>query len=136
MLFQCYNPLLMDATVQVALTGAVAGVVAALVNGVIAPRISWGIERRREELRYRKDHIHAWRQLVVDLAEHYKSLPDSAAEAKEHPLKFLNRSTAFLSLRKRLTPTAERELSSDSYEHICDVLADEIARIEKEWRLL
>ena len=123
----------MDTAVQVALTGAVAGVVAALVNGVVAPRINWGIERKRINSQYRKDHLHAWRKLIFDMTERYK--PDSVPQAKEAPLEFLNGSTAFYSLRPMLTSPSLNALNTTSYEQIRSVLINEIARIEKEWGL-
>jgi hypothetical protein len=123
----------MDATVQVALTGAI---VAALVNAIIAPRINWGIERRREDSKYKKECINAWRKLVADLSEYYKIMPDTVPQIKENPIEFLGRSTAFYSLRPLLTPTAMSQLNTVSHEHIRDVLIDEIARIEKEWSRL
>jgi len=54
----------MDAIVQVGITGAVAGVVSALVNGVIAPRINWGIEKKREQLKHKRELIALWRKMA------------------------------------------------------------------------
>jgi hypothetical protein len=110
--------------------------IAGALGSIVAPWVNWGIERRREDLKYKRECINAWRQLVADLAEHYKVLPNIVPKTREHPLEFLNSSTAFYSLRPLLTPTAVEKLNSSFADAIRSVLIDEIGRIEKEWGLL
>lgn len=54
----------MDTKVQIALIAGLLGFSGGVVGSLIAPWVNWGIEKRREKLKYRRDLVQRWREAI------------------------------------------------------------------------
>jgi hypothetical protein len=54
----------MDTTLKIAVVAALAAMGGGLITGVVAPHITWGIEKRRAKLKYRSDIVQKCRQMI------------------------------------------------------------------------
>jgi len=115
----------MDEKIIAALFGLIGGTIGSLV----APWIHWAVERRRTQLANRKEQIADLRRLATQMDLH--ELFDTAEYA---------------ALRPHLSTQALSRIEGQRVVHIVmgrdrqpsreNTLFDEIARIEREWKLV
>jgi hypothetical protein len=104
------------------------------VSGLLTPWVKWQMEKRREQLNYRKESIKSWRT----------SIESEIFEIGVEPSSFLS-SAAYSGLRVHLNEEAIRKVEAVRTVYIGGargdsvqkhVLLDAITRLEKEWGLL
>jgi hypothetical protein len=123
----------MDATVQVALVAGGAALVSAVVTSLLAPHINWGIEKKKALLQQQRETIDKWRQVLEDLNRYYSQYKEDIKIL--YPIDYLMKQKGGYSLKPYLSQHALKELDSNHYPGITEVLTDEISRIEQKWRL-
>ena len=115
---------------------AVAGLLSGAVASLIAPWIHWGIEKRRQQLAYRRELISGWRKMIQRVTRTQTSETMSLAY-------LLERYDEFYSLRPHLSQTVIVEIYSGR-THVAGATIpaglvyalEDIGRIEKEWGLV
>jgi len=115
----------------------IVGIVSAAVgfaSGLLTPWIKWQIDKRREQLAYRRESVKAWRAAIEK--EEYQSADELST--------FLS-SAAYSGLRIHLSAEALKTVEAVQTIYVGgargdfvqkNVLLDEVARLEKEWALL
>jgi len=132
-------------------TTAVASVLAStvlssIVTGIIAPRVDWGIEKKKLTRAYQETHIQKWRQMVHEVAlrlDEIQSGESPPITGVRSPVAYLlDRHPDFPSLKPRLLPSVKAEIyggmtiiAGATIDSRLIPLIDEIARIENEWGL-
>lgn len=115
----------------------IVGIVSAAVgfaSGLLTPWIKWQVEKRREQLAYRREAVKAWRTAIE--LEKYQFADERST---------LLSSAAYSGLRVHLSAEALKTVEAvrtvnvggargDSVQK--HVLLDEVARLEKKWVLL
>jgi hypothetical protein len=103
-------------------------------TGLFSPWAGWGIEKRRQKLGRRRELVTAWRLNLIPLI---KRNPDI-----ETLLPFLLGSPYYASLRPHLKPDILRRLEGKARVAVAgerfpfEIFADEIGRIERQWKLV
>lgn len=112
---------------------AVTGVVAGAIGSLFAPWANWGVEKKRLRLQARRSMVDGWRRLLSD-----RELDQG---------KFAG-SVEYSSLRPHLSPKLVQDIENGRWVIVNNPtresgenpfvprLLDEIARIEKDWKLL
>jgi hypothetical protein len=104
------------------------------VSGLLVPWIKWQVEKRKEQLAYRKDAIKSWRLAI-------ESLEFEVADARSN---FMS-TAAYSSLRAHMSPDAIKKMESPRTVYVAggrgghvrnQLLLDEVTRLEKEWQLV
>jgi hypothetical protein len=138
----------MDDKVLVALIGAGAGLITGGIASLIAPWVTWGIEKRKEKLAYRRGLIAKWQVMLSDTIPPREFTPDmhEAAVSKGRlPRGFGERLTtypAYQSLRPYLSKEtlAKIDACEDNFygpevDEAYRGIQLDVARIQKEWDL-
>lgn len=105
--------------------------IAGALGSIIAPWVNWRIEKRRQQLAYRKELVASWRKMPEDFNS-------SVGYNPSHLLVYLERHKDFYSLRPHLDEVINnyRTVASDSdMPALLSYLVDEIGRIERGWKL-
>lgn len=113
---------------------AIASAVVGFASGLLTPWIKWQVEKRREQLAYRRELVKAWRAAIEQ--EKYQFADERST---------LLSSAAYSGLRVQLSAEALKTVEAvrtvyvggargDSVQK--HVLLDEVARLEKKWALL
>ncbi len=110
----------------IALVGAVIG----FLSGLLAPWIKWEIEKRRELQKYRREMIKQWRTSIETFDFDSGSFGDTAVYSSLRPHM---RGEIIHEFESPLIFIAAGSRGKSVNKHL---LLDEVARIEKEWRLL
>jgi hypothetical protein len=122
----------MDNTVKIALIAAIAAVVSAVVTGLIVPRINWGIEKRKILHAKKQALINDWRALARKIRHEHMA----GGEGSTNILEELENQGAFSTLRPHLSEGTLNALDTRDGKKACQILIDEIARLEKKWGLI
>jgi hypothetical protein len=105
---------------------AILGFIAGALGSLVAPWVHWGIEKRRERLKEKRRHVEAWRSVLSD--GHIT-----------HVFAFRN-SAAYSSLRPHLPPEMAEKIAGLQHAgmigDLCPKILDEVARLEREWKLV
>lgn len=146
----------MDEKVLTAVIGAVAGLISGSIASIVAPWINWGIEKRKQKLAHRRELIAKWRAMVFHIVSVYESDEETDAETF---FDLLAKEQDYLSLKPHISDEAYKKLlkaditpgeiiivqrgalgSGSSRVNpiggFASLLADEVTRIEKEWKLI
>ena len=114
---------------------AILGFLAGIAGSTIAPWVKWGIEKRREKLKHKRELIWSWRKYVNEHFD-WESFRDTSV---------------FSEMRPFLSEAILRELNPPDFQNGRPVLhlrstigrdtlkarlLEEISRIEKRWKLL
>ena len=114
---------------------ALLGFLAGIVGSLVAPWVNWGIEKRRERLRYKRELIRSWREYVNQNFE-WNTFRDTSVFSEMKP---------FLSERilEEIDPpdfdngrpvvNLRSPIGRDSLKA---QLLEEITKIELKWKLL
>ncbi|WP_028136326.1 hypothetical protein [Bradyrhizobium japonicum] len=108
-------------------------------GGILTVYGQWGIEKRRQRLQARRDLVNAWRKDLIPLLTSY---PATRGGGGENKYAFMDHES-YSSLRPHLRPDLRTELEN-TVVHVNvggpafprQAIMDEIARIERKWRLL
>ena len=103
----------------------VVGWVAGAAGSLIAPWIHWGIEKRREKLRYRRT--------VVDNARAFFSGPVLTRKNYSHSLAY---ATICCYLSKEVTDNIQAHNTTGGEQLIRERVLQELADLERKWKLL
>ena len=116
-------------TLWVTIVGGLAGIVTGGISSLIAPWANWGIEKRKQKLAHRRELIAKWREMIKEAVQQEKPL-----------VEFLERHKDYYSLKPHLRQgihAGERTFTvGASVDTPVLLLIDEIARIEREWKLI
>lgn len=114
---------------------ALLGFLAGVVGSLVAPWVKWGIEKRREKLKYKRELIRSWREYVNNHFE-WNTFRDTPVFSEMKP--FLSES-----ILKQIDPpdfvngrpviNLRSPIGRDS---IKARLLEEITKIEIKWKLL
>jgi hypothetical protein len=112
------------------------GFIAGIAGSLIAPWVNWGIEKRRERLKHRRELITSWRKMVREVAMMKDNSDCSLNELFE-------RQEPFYSLKPHLSRKVISELhrsrtliAGSTIGAGCTYMLDEISEIEKKWQLV
>jgi len=124
----------MDATVQVAIIGGVAGLVTGVIGSLVAPWANWSIEKRKQKLVYRRQLISEARQAIAG------SLSQALNPDKDKPPLSSSLFIARIAAQKEVVSIFPDILSepipNNSKPHLVAYnLLNKIAKLEKEWDL-
>lgn len=122
----------------------ITGVIGGAVGGVTVQWFRFWQQRKGQQIEGRRQRVSEWREMVAEVAQKFDAMEDKN-EVKISRL--LKRHKAFYSLQPYLTREALDQLFSDAPFTIAvriggpisprlDVLVDEIARIERVWKLV
>lgn len=111
--------------------GAASGSIAGAVASLMAPWMNWGTEKRRLRLKARRSLVSDWRTAVM-----------SASSSQR-----FRESEAYASLRPHLLPKVRTRLEEDvmhvqvggrgqGADNFKPLVYDDIARIERSWKLI
>src|SRR5262249_58649316 len=125
----------MDATVQVALTIAGGGIVGGLVSAVIAPRINWGIEKKRIRQAQRQKLVESFRIFLMRCKDFTtdKTVGDILIGCPDY---YRVRSYLDKDYVAEIEKLWDAEVRSTPVQSIVNRLIDDVARLETEWGLL
>jgi hypothetical protein len=107
---------------------AVCGLIAGALGSLIAPWVQWGIEQRREKLKYRRNLVEKWRNYIENNFDKGK----------------INDSVLYSELRPHLSKASRDAVEGSTLtirsgrggNVVKSLLLDDIKRIEKEWDLI
>jgi hypothetical protein len=126
---------MMTDTVWAAIVGGIAGVVTGSISAVVAPWANWGIEKRRQKLNDRRERIKAWREMVKVTNLQRESFRETTGYSTLRPylttglIDEIERTDINITLTMGgSTPDRKTQLKAR--------ILDEIAAIEKQWKLL
>jgi hypothetical protein len=135
-----------DIVVQYVLPSAL-GVAA----GLFSPWAAWGIEKEKQRIQRRRELVTGWRLELLPIVASSQDSPEIWAGAKQ--AKVLS-SPFYASLRPHLSDEAVKEIEDPkirlvlnltgapprgdhwAYQFPLKIFIDEIARIEREWKLV
>jgi hypothetical protein len=109
-------------------------VVAGVIGGLVVPWGKWEIEKRREKRKRRQELVNSWRQYVEDEFE-WNSFRNTVMFSQIKP--YLSEE-----MIKELDPVEEGEIptihgrSVIGEDTLTKRLLDEIAAVEKRWKLI
>jgi len=108
----------------------IVGLVTGAAGSLIAPWAQWAVEKRRNRFSYQRELVASWRDAI---------------ERFDWPAGSFGDTAAYSSLRPHMRPETVQRLESRTAFVPADgrgelgekhVLLDEVAHIEKEWRLV
>ncbi|TDF60132.1 hypothetical protein [Cupriavidus sp. L7L] len=125
----------MDNTVITALVAAVSAVVGGVITGVVAPVVKHRLEVAVAEKSRKREQIAKWRKMVIEV--------DGTANGDASPGETLQLHPEYITLEPFLTDAARTVAYQENRTLVVgqalslplETLKDEIARIEKMWRL-
>ena len=120
-----------------------------VVAGLFSPWANWGIEKRKQRLQRRRELIAGWRLELIPMVASSQDSPEIWAGPKQ--AKVLS-SPLYASLRPHLSKEAIKKIEDPAmglalnrgetpgglwaYRFPLKIFVDEIARIEREWKLV
>lgn len=118
---------------QIALTGAVAGIISSALNAVGMPRINRGIEKEKLQMAERRKRVDAWRKMLVACSpdNSQASLFDYIKTCQDFPLLF-----EMVKEQGNISKLRDAQYSQAIEDKLWRYLNQEITRIEKEWKLI
>ncbi|MBE5451768.1 hypothetical protein [Mycobacteroides abscessus] len=132
----------MASEVWAAVIGGVAGLATGALSSLIAPWANWGVERRREQLKHKRDLISSWRTGISTIDA---TGTDSGGFPKGYQVHFTSRyfhTSWYETLRPHLpealranTEKSNQTLGFGTPRALKNTLAAEVDRIEAEWDL-
>jgi len=125
-----------------AVIGGIAGLVTGALGSVIAPWVSWGIEKRREDRKHKRDLIMSWRTGIA-------SIDDEGSDVDGLPRGYLMQHTSryfrtpwYETLRPYLSEfhrvnfeKNNTSVAGGTPRSLKNLIAGEVDRIEREWGL-
>lgn len=125
----------MDDKIIIAIVAASSAVLGGAITGVVAPFIKHRLEQVATEKARKRGQIAKWRQMLLEV--------DRAAEGSGSPGRILHLHAEYIALEPFLTEGARKVARAENRtsvvgQALClplETLKDEIARIEKEWKL-
>ena len=126
----------MSDTVWAAIVGGVAGIVTGSLSSLFAPWVHWGIEKRRRKLDKRIELIGRWRDMILGwrfYSDHTRPTVLS-----------LDLERGWVSLKPNLGRSViqevaryqERDISAIELDELVNFLLTEVAKLEKQWKLV
>jgi hypothetical protein len=127
----------MDTTIKVAIIVAISALITAIITNFLAPRINWGLEKKKDRLRKQHELIEQWRSMIEELMQYYISFtnPDKEGNLLQ-PQDWLKGEKRFYSLKPYLSKESFERIDSGDMYGLVDVLIEEVSRIESEWELV
>lgn len=118
----------MDIKVEGALIASLLGLLGGIIGSLVAPWVNWGIEKRREKMKYRRDLVQKWRDAIE----------------KDFDQLAFNDTALYASLRPHLSKDAIDAIEGDQItirvgrggNIIKSQVLDDIAKLEKKWDLI
>lgn len=151
----------MNDPIDIALIGAIAGLISGALASLIAPWIQWGIEKRKSQHNDRRNLIKKVRELVIDVSNEQERINELiAANPSELPkeLKYpkaityldaLQRHQHFHAIKQFLNESIIESLSNSHLYKLEDrgtilgqlarpfcLLLNDISKLEKKWKLI
>src|ERR1044072_425027 len=129
----------MSDTITAAIVGVSRGIVTGRLSALFPPWVQWGIEQKRLKFQKRKDLIAEWRALIKLV-----NSPTTAMINSHLYLGDILVRNGWLTLKPHLSPLTRQHMESVWASYCYGVaggievklLTDEVARIEKEWKLV
>ena len=117
--------------------GAIGGAGVGALTSLAAPLINWRVERKRTHIEWQRATIREWREGLATATEAYEEWQRKSRNAAASHLDTpkLQGQLWYESLRPHLSSYAEPSVSESAEYGTVRVLADEIARIERDWDL-
>ena len=120
-----------------------------VLAGLFSPWANWGIEKRKQRLQRRRELITWWRLELIPMVASSQESPEIWAGPKQTKVMF---SPFYASLRPHLSREAIKKIEDPAmglalnrgetpgglwaYRFPLKIFVDEIARIEREWKLV
>jgi hypothetical protein len=125
--------------VSAAIVGGVAGIITGSLSSLFAPWVQWGIEQKRLKFQRRKELVADWRAMIKTI----NYIPTEAINTNS-TLGDMLMKHGWLTLKSHLSIEALREIESSWGKFAVNtqkgpevrILTDEVARIEKDWKLV
>jgi hypothetical protein len=122
----------MDTTLKIALVGVLGGVIGGLITAVVGPHISWGIEKKRDRQKHRREIIERCRTMIGDeyfTKQSFRTTPE---------YKYLK---PYLTAENVKAIEDDRTIMvasdiDDSWGSYKDILIEALIRLEKDWKLV
>lgn len=92
-----WRTLLQNPTVAAALIGCFGAVVGSVLTVIFAPRVQWGIERKKELRQHRRQLIADWRAMVGDVSRGLNEIEQYTTWNTGDALRLLERHAAYAS---------------------------------------
>lgn len=132
----------MTSGIWAAVIGGIAGLVTGAVSSLIAPWVQWGIEKKREDLRHKRDLITSWRTGIA-------AIDDKGTDVEGMPKGYLVHKTDryfgtpwYETLRPYLPENHRANFEKNNVavgggtpRSLKNLVAGEVDRIEQEWGL-
>jgi hypothetical protein len=107
---------------------ALLGFLGGVVGSIFAPWSKWGVEKRRERLKYRQTQINRWREFMTTEFEQLS----------------FSETTVYSELRPYLSKETRRSIEGNEIiirdgrggNVVKSLVLDDIAELEKKWKLL
>jgi hypothetical protein len=136
--------MLIDATIQVAIIGGVAGLVTGVIGSLIAPWANWLIEKRKQKLAYRRELVAKWRKMVEEVNLFSSREELTHKQTREMLVKHVDYYSLHPHLQEKVLKKHNKvidKIKTPDYKvfgtyTILTFLVDQIAEIEKKWKLV
>jgi hypothetical protein len=122
----------MDTTLKIALVGVLGGVIGGLITAVIGPHISWGIEKRRERQKYRREIIERCRTKIED--EYFTKQSFRTTQEYKYLKPYLSAQN-LKSIEDDRTMMVPRD-NDDSWAPYKNILIEALMKLQKDWKLV
>jgi hypothetical protein len=122
----------MDPSILSAIIGGIAGLITGAIVSLIAPWITWGVEKKRKKQERREELVNQWREIIMKDGFSRKNLLN-------HPLYGPLRGLLSDDVRTDLERPSNHlvvVVNSPMDNHDRTIILREIARIEKLWELI
>lgn len=113
---------------------ALLGLVAGVIGSLVAPWVNWGIEKRREKRKRRQNSVDSWRKYVETNFD-WNTFRNTAVFSQMKPYLSEKIVNELDPVREGEGPTIHLR-SAIGEDTLTKRLLDEIAAIEKKWKLI
>lgn len=145
-------PIHMEPNLKIALIAAVSAIAGGAITAVVSPHIAWGIEKKKQRLELRRKLVADWRRMINWVVFQYEHQPEGRDASL---VEVLEGHEDYYSLKPHLSDSVLHTINSLRDEigkvrivqsgqtkrinppsTLVSILVEEIARIEKEWKLV
>lgn len=116
---------------QEALPGAIGGLITGLIGAIEGPWVQWAIEKSRDRQKNRRELIKAWRQEIATFDFGERQFGSTVAYSEMRPHLRFDARRDLERQRVSIVGSGARNPHGEK-----DILLDEVARIEREWKLV